>query len=78
MYRLENNDYCKVSKLVQSENELSVYSVIKGIMPGEIYVNDLNNPVAALIKTCECNLIAGAVKDALFNSEVSEELDLWD
>lgn len=78
MYKLKNNDFNKVIHLVKSQNELSVFSVIKGTMPGEIYVNSVDNPTAALIKTCECNLIAGSPKDINFNSEVSTVLDFWD
>jgi hypothetical protein len=78
MFRLNNNNYIKVTNLVQSQNELSVLSVINGFMPGEIYVNNLDNPTVALIKTCECNLIAGSTYDDTFNSEVSTEIDFWD
>ncbi|SHO51553.1 GNAT family N-acetyltransferase [Anaerocolumna xylanovorans] len=78
MFKLNNNDFNKVIQLVKSQNELSVLSVIKGAMPGEIYVNSIDNPTAALIRTCECNLIAGNSNDANFNSEVSMVLDFWD
>ncbi|HKM34436.1 MAG TPA: GNAT family N-acetyltransferase [Lachnospiraceae bacterium] len=78
MFQLNNQDYNKIMYLVKSENELSVLSVINGVMPGEIYVNSIDNPTTALIKTCECNLIAGNSNDVVFNSEVSMELDFWD
>lgn len=78
MFKLKNNDFNKVVHLVKSRNELSVLSVIKGTMPGEIYVNSTDNPTATLIKTCECNLIAGSSNDVNFNSNVSKALDFWD
>jgi GNAT superfamily N-acetyltransferase len=78
MFELLNNDLNKVSHLIKSQNELSVLSVINGTIPGEIYVNNADNPTAALIKTCECNLIAGSPNDDNFNSEVSTVIDFWD
>lgn len=78
MFKLENSNFNKVIQLIKSQNELSVLSVINGVMPGEIYVNDIDNPTAALIKTCECNLIVGCSNDVNFNSEVSKVIDFWD
>lgn len=66
------------SIIIKSPNELSIFSAINGIMPGEIYVNNICNPTAALIKTCECNLIVGSSNDGAFNSEVSSKLDFWE
>lgn len=78
MFKLKNDNFYKIVPLVKSQNELSVFSVINGFMPGEIYVNNLDNPTSALIKTRECNLIAGSTNDDGFNSEVSTEIDFWD
>lgn len=78
MIKLEKNNFQKVTNLIKSQNELSVLSVINGLMPGEIYVNSDDNPTAALIKTSECNYIAGSTNDIHFNTEVSAELDFWD
>ena len=78
VFKLEKNDYKKVTNLVKSENELSVFSVINGVNPGEIFVNSIDNPTSVLIRTSECNLIAGNSTDEVFNSHVSEELDFWD
>lgn len=78
MNKLNNCDFDKVIHLIKSRNELSVLSVIKGAMPGEIYVNNTDYATAVLIKTCECNLIAGSYNDADFNSEVSNVIDFWD
>jgi RimJ/RimL family protein N-acetyltransferase len=78
MIKLDNKDFKKIIHLVKSQDELSVFSVINGDNPGEIYVNSLDNPTAALIQTSECNLIAGSTSDDVFNSEVSSELDFCD
>lgn len=77
MFKLESKQYRKIVHLIKSQNELSVFSVINGVMPGEIYVNNIDNPTVTLIKTCECNLIAGSCDDVVFNSEVSSVLDFW-
>lgn len=78
MFKLKSKEFSKIAHLIKSQNELSVFSVINGVMPGEIYVNNIDNPTVTLIKTCECNLIAGSSNDVVFNSEVSSELDFWD
>ena len=78
MFKLQNVNYGKIIPLIKSRNELSVFSVIHNIMPGEIYVNNLEKPTAVLIQTSECNLVAGDVSDIEFNSRVAEELDFWD
>ncbi len=78
LYKLEKEDYRKVISLIESNNELSVFSVIYGIMPGEIFVNHTDIPTAALIQTSECNLLAGSIDDIEFNSTISDELDFWD
>lgn len=44
MLKLKQKDYDKVCEMVKSQNELSVFSVIHGIMPGSIYVNDESHP----------------------------------
>lgn len=78
MIKLVSKEFKKIAHLVKSEDELSVFSVIYDEKPGEIYVNNIDNPTVALIKTSECNLIAGSINDEVFNSEVSSELDFWD
>ncbi len=78
MIKLDNKEFKKIAHLVKSEDELSVFSVINGEKPGEIYVNNSDNPTATLIKTSECNLVAGSPNDKVFNSEMSSELDFWD
>lgn len=78
MIKLNSKEFKKIIPLVKSQNELSVFTVINGDMPGEIYVNNIDNPSAALIKTSECNLITGSSNDEVFNSEVSSKLDFGD
>jgi len=78
MIKLDNKEFKKIAYLVKSEDELSVFSVINSEKPGEVYVNNIDNPTATLIKTSECNLVAGSPNDEVFNSEVSSELDFWD
>ena len=74
MFKLRPHDYKKVLPLIKSEYQLSVFSVIHDIMQGKIFVNNLENPTAALIQTSECNLLAGNVDDDTFNSAISDEL----
>lgn len=77
MIKLNKASYSKIKPLIKSRNEISIFSVIDGNMPGEIFVNNESNPTAVLIKTCECNLVAGNI-DNTFISEISSELDFWD
>lgn len=78
MYKLKSEHYSKVLPLIKSHNELSVYSVIHNLMPGEIYVDNTDYPSAVLIQTSECNYLAGSIKDEQFNSSIADELDFWD
>lgn len=78
MYKLKPNDYKKVLPLIKSEYNLSVFSVIHGIMQGKIYVNNPECPTSALIQTSECNLLAGEAEDEAFCSAISDELGFWD
>ncbi|HML47852.1 MAG TPA: GNAT family N-acetyltransferase, partial [Clostridia bacterium] len=67
----------RVKPLVTSAHELSVQSLLDGCLPGTILVNDRQHPTAALIRTSECNLVAGTPDDA-FMAALSSELDFWD
>ncbi|MHB8128293.1 MAG: GNAT family N-acetyltransferase [Mobilitalea sp.] len=78
MFRLNKEDYKKVETLITSHNELSVFAVINGIIPGEVYVNNVDSPTAVLVQTSECNLVAGNTKDADFCFAISSVLDFWD
>jgi len=80
MFRLKQENYHKAAGLVRSRNELSVFSVIGGIMPGIIYANDEDDPTAVLVITSECNYLAGTTSDKEFNSSIKhiDELGFWD
>ncbi len=78
MYKLEPKDYKRVANLIKSDNDLSVFSVIHNRMPGNIFVNDIDQPTSTLIRTSECNLIAGRIDNEEFNAKISDELDFWD
>jgi len=52
MFRLKQEDYHKAAGLVKSRNELSVFSVISGIMPGIIYAND---ETTSFLVSCKIN-----------------------
>jgi hypothetical protein len=78
MYKLNPNDYKKVLPLLKSEHELSIFSVIHGIMQGKLFVNNFENPTASLIQTSECNLLTGCVDDDAFNLSIRDQLGFWD
>lgn len=78
MIKLENNDFKKVTNLIKSHNELSVLSVINGLMPGDIFVNNVESPTVALIRTSECNYIAGNASEIDPSCGELTELDFWD
>jgi len=63
---------------VKGQNELSVFSVLNGEMPGEVVVNSEEHIDAVLIKTSETKLIAGSTAHKDFNKDISEMLDFWD
>ncbi|HPF54653.1 MAG TPA: GNAT family N-acetyltransferase [Clostridia bacterium] len=77
LQELPKKEYAKLLPLIISKNELSVFSVIDDITSGSVYVNNLDNPTAALIQTSECNLVAGITTDADFNDSVGEKIDFW-
>lgn len=78
MLKLNQNNYYSIKNLIKnSSQDLSILSVINGIMPGEIFVDSEDNPTSVLIKTSECNLLAGNPNNEKFNSDVKEELDFW-
>lgn len=79
IYQLQKTDFYKVQGLIKNSNhELSIKAVISGTSPGEIYVDNLGNPLSTLIKTTECNVVAGKADNELFNLGVREELDFFD
>ncbi|MFA6851849.1 MAG: GNAT family N-acetyltransferase [Bacilli bacterium] len=78
MIRIEENEYFKINKLINKNNELSVYSLLDLMVRGEIYVDNEETPQSALIKTPECNYLIGEADNVVFNKEVKEKLDFWD
>src|SRR4051812_47286131 len=78
MFILKQEEYGKVRHLVKSQNELSVFSVLDGEMPGEVKVNSEGSPDVVLIETSETKLIAGSVANGDFNEKITEMLDFWD
>lgn len=78
MVILRTEDYKKTSHLITSKNELSVFSVLNGNMPGKVFANSTDNPTSVFVKTSEANLIAGSTHDEEFNNAISGEIDLWD
>lgn len=79
IYKLDSKEYGRVQDLVKNDlPELTVYSVLAGSTPGEIYVDDQDHPKSALIETPECNLLVGDATNSEFNAEVKEILDFWD
>lgn len=42
MIKLDNKEFKKIAHLIKSQDELSVFSVIYGEKPGEIYVNSID------------------------------------
>ncbi len=78
MHKLTKDYYSKIIPLIKSHNEISIFSVLDGDHPGEVFVNHIDKPTTALIQINECNLIAGDTNDNVFNSEISSKIDFWD
>lgn len=52
IHQLDQNNYGKVSKLIENtKHELFIYAVIEGSAPGEIFVDNKEEPLSALILT---------------------------
>jgi GNAT superfamily N-acetyltransferase len=75
---LQNEEYEKVKKLVTSRNELSVFSVLDGLMPGEVLADSAENPQSVMIESSETRLLAGCADNEDFNAAIAESLDFWD
>jgi RimJ/RimL family protein N-acetyltransferase len=79
IHQLEKNDYGKVSKLIENtDHELFISAVITVNTPGEIYVDNIEEPLSTLIITPECNVVAGYANNKLFNAEIKKKLDFFD
>lgn len=78
-YQLEQLDYHRVRHLIENTaHELSIEAVIAGNAPGEVYVDDPEQPSSVLIKTPECNVCAGDAENAGFNKDVREIIGFFD
>jgi RimJ/RimL family protein N-acetyltransferase len=60
------------------QNELTINTVINANSPGNVYVDDINNPKSFFIKTPECNMIGGSTENAVFNEEIKNEIKYFD
>jgi GNAT superfamily N-acetyltransferase len=79
IHQLEQSDYGKVSKLIRNTNhELFVSAVISGSTPGEIYVDNSEDPLSTLIITPECKVVAGDANNKWFNAAIKKKLDFFD
>lgn len=76
--KVETEDYNKMKSLIKSKNELSVMAVLSNIMPGEVYADNTDNASVVLIKTSECNYIAGQTNITEFNQNIKSVIDFWD
>ena len=50
MKQLNRKDYPKIIPLIQSQNELTVFAVLEGKVPGKVYADDENHPTAAFLR----------------------------
>lgn len=79
IYELKQKDFHKVKDLVKDSNhELSVEAVLIGNTHGKVYVDNIDNPMSALIMTPECNVVAGNANNHAFNEEVKNKLEFYD
>ncbi|WP_150268320.1 GNAT family N-acetyltransferase [Paenibacillus tepidiphilus] len=78
MIQLTKEDYHKVTPLIQCHNELSVFAVLDGELPGEIWADSADQPESVLIRTCETVLLAGNPENGEFNRAIGGLLDFWE
>lgn len=79
IYKLQQSDFYKVEDLIKnSYHELSIKAVIDGTSPGEIFVDNFENPISTLIIGPECKVVAGKADNKLFNQGIKERLDFFD
>lgn len=72
---LNRLNFNKVTDLFKGlEYNLSIFSVINKINPGRIFVNDADNPTAALLISPEGMYFTGDAKDNAFNCELNNVL----
>ena len=75
---IEPGGYKRVIPLIGLKNELSLYSVLLGNMPGKVYADDRTKPSSALVKAYNCNFLAGKPDNNDFNREIYNNLGFWD
>ncbi len=76
MYALEKPHYEKVRPLCKGfDHTLIVTALIEGMSPGDIYVDDVNNPEIALIVSPEGYYLAGTHRNDEFNRQLRTLLD---
>lgn len=80
MYKLTPEKYCLVKPLIQDcSAELSVFTVLEGIMPGDVYVDSDQKPRSALIRTSETVVLAGTPYNTQFNEFIKANvLGYWE
>lgn len=78
MLKLDPSEYEKVIPLIRNQNELSVFSVLHRVLPGEVFTDDAQAPQNALIMTSECNYLAGSAENETFLHEIGENIEFWD
>lgn len=71
--------FYKIKGIIQNNCcELSINSTIAGNNPGKIFVDSMEYPESVLIKTVECNVVAGKADNNEFNNAIRKELNFWD
>jgi len=80
MYKLTPEKYRLVKPLIQDcSAELSVFTVLEGIMPGDVYVDSDQKPRSALIRTSETVVLAGTPYNTQFNEFIKANvLGYWE
>lgn len=59
--------------ITNTNNELSIWSVVSDLLPGEVWV-DQDNPTYGLVKTPECNVLFGVPSDTQTCAELFEKI----
>ena len=79
MRKLQPSEYHRIDGLIKSTHyQLSIASVIAGMVPGDIFVDRVEAPKSALIKTPECLVVAGDATRQGFNHAIRQEIDFFE
>lgn len=78
MIELKNEQYGKAKELVTSHNELSVFTVLEGLMEGKVHVDSAEHPQVLMIESSETTLLAGRADNDAFNQALTESLGFWE